>query len=391
MRVRVGAVLAVIGAVGLLAGCSTSTTGVAGQAPYQPLPLASVTAIMATPVDGAVAYSPDGGQVVTRTDTRLCIGAVHTSKASHRTCADPGAPTSQVLISPDGRTIAAVENMAVTFRGRLWLISADDGAVREVSALDDRAARTTSTAGPAGGTGAGGTAGSAGLPYTSITWTADGSLLAVANAQDGGTHLVRVDPASGRPDDLGRLMPGDGLAAGILLTAGDVAVVPVVAPSGPPQLVVVDLADGSTRTVTLTGKMITTSTQALPLALAPDGRSAVLWLSDPVNFTFSPPVRADLDTGRLTVITGSGELMPSAVAYSPDGSQLAIVGRTKHDHTDALAVLPIGGGTPRTVVTLDSDATPGLDLAWGRTDLLVPALSAGMVSLGGMAPVQLAG
>ncbi len=332
-------------------------------------------------------------------------------------CAELGAPIGQVLFSPDGTTVAALEDMAQTFRGRLWLISTDDGAARRVPPLrlstteakppastdestpstSDFIPSTTESIPPTGEsvtTGEGGSTTSTVPPYVLIAWTARGSLLAVIPSPGPGTtHLAEIDPTSDRAADLGSIAGKAAYAAGTLLTGGGIAVLPVISSGTPhqPQLVVVDLDSRSLHTVALTGDMVTASTQAVPLALAPDGHSALLWMVDPVTFTQWPPVWADLDTGALTVVPGTEDLLPDAAAVSPDGSQLALIARARDDDTDALRLLSVDGGTSRTLVPLDQPVTPGNGLAWTRTNLLVPDLAAGMHSLNRIAPIQLSG
>jgi hypothetical protein len=402
--------MATLGVAALVSGCTTHAAGTPQQAPYRPLPLNSVTASMATPVEDAIAYSPDGALAATRSQTGLCITHTGSGSGDDEVCADLGPAIGQALFSPDGSTLAVVESYQLSFRGRLWLVSTNNGHARQVAwpafadapatgGTDDRRTAPTRSSGSDPNPG-----NREPVAYLAVAWTEQGRLLALAAGMSGmaatdgsapgvnSDHLISVDPTSGGLTDLGAVASGERRAAGTLVVGGGVALLTML-PDGnqPPQLLAVDLAARTTRALALRGDDVTNSSQVFPLAVAPNGASALLWLVDPVTLTQVPPARLDMDTGAVSVLDGTRGLMPTAGAYSPDGSQLALIVRDTGQAGDQLLVMPAEGGDTRSLIRLAGDLTPGTGLRWTKTDVLVPEVLTGMLSLDHLAPIRLSG
>lgn len=387
MRRRVITALVAAGVI-VLAGCSSSVPGTARRAPYQPLPLASVTATMAAPVDGAIAYSRDGTLAATRTESGLCIRPAArpgASGAAHQVCADLGTTIGQVLFSPDGKTVAALEDLARTFRGRLWLVSTADGSAREVPAPVGAAPKST-------GNGAGDAA--ARSMYRGMAWATDGPLVTVVSMVEGTSyadHLATIDPVTATATDLGTVAAAQTAADGTLAVAGHVAVLGLFRQySSTSELVAFDLDRKASSRIPVAGGLITKGSYIVPLAVSPDGKRAALMISNPVTFTFAPPAQVDLASGAVTVVQGTKDRLPSAAAYSPDGSELAIVTTDRHGKHSQLLIAPTDDG-PARVVTSVRDTQPGFALDWSEMDLLAPHAANGVSTVDGIAPWQLAG
>lgn len=407
MRWRVGAVIAVVGFTVLTAGCTTQVTGVAQRAPYRPLPLGSLTARMATPVAGALAYSLDGAMSLVWDGDR------------HTACVRPGGTCLTLpddvapgiaSFSPGGRYVVVAEDYRRDFRGRLWLLPVAGGGPAEIPASPDcdPKAPSSSAAGPTtrvttppapspGATAPTSKADDTPAMYTDAVWLDSDTLLALEAGVGLGSCLVRIPVHDPRPKPVAAA-PGDDAAYPPLAIGGGTAVVGLAVPvKGNNSLLVVDLATGATRTVTPGAGAVGLRrvTSLLPLAVSPDGTTALLKLTDDADYRTVQLAALNLASSSMTKFDGWGSRGDGSTAlddgqatFSPDGSQVIALAFRGEDASVLLAGSRAGGALTR--VGDFPVAAPVIGrMAWTDTDLLVPVLAVpGRLSA---APWQLSG
>ena len=115
------------------------------------------------------------------------------------------------------------------------------------------------------------------------------------------------------------------------------------------------------------GESLTIPTQTgIPAIWSPDSASVLVintWSRDETSLVFTHLLRYDLATGEATDLTGPVEVSDSYAAYSPDGTQIAVVRREgRASSGDQIWLLPTDGGTP-TQITSTPDVLHGAP-AW---------------------------
>ena len=225
-----------------------------------------------------------------------------------------------------------------------------------------------------------------------MTWnSSDGHLLLISGSSDSSgprTRLVDVDPSSLVARVIAEATGTYEFQSGYFVSGGDIAMFTVYQVNQiPPNLVVVNTATGIRKEF---GPLGPPGTQLVPLAVAPDGRHAVVGFST-YGHT-GPPQLIDLSSGALTAIKGlTGDF--ALAAYSPDGTELVSVtsmdvttGGASADAAPALRVqiAPLGG-TAATVGTVPGPLPDNATLSWSPVDSL------GLTSPTALAPGAAAG
>lgn len=345
--------------------------------------MSALKATRATAVDGALAYTADGRKAAVRgTGSRaICIVDVGAQQRAKRICPRLKTVVNSVAFSPDGRTLAVARDGAVDFKGGLWLISAADGSVRKVA--------TPTPSGSADSTRRKYTF------YRAVTWPATGGPIATALLPKGKAsveHLVRIDPDTARPKDLGAVGGNGVFGTGTPVIAGHTAVIGAATGKGAPQLRTVDLESGTSRSVPLKGTLRAPGAQIRALAVSPDGKKAVVSTANPATYQYSPPTQVDLATGATrTVGRATTGVATVGAAYSPDGSELAFLTDDAKQNRGELVVAPAGGGSARSLLRLPRITASAIGLRWTSEGLLLPTKSPEARDLGGLPPIELTG
>jgi WD40 repeat protein len=389
--------LAAIGAVVVLAACSSETGGTPSTASYTPLTLSSMTARTIPLPSGTLAVAPDGSVALVQTDDGWCLrdrdagpGGVtaSTSAAASSESATSGAdpaPSDRCLdlpdnarigsaaFSPDGRHIAMAEDYIVTFQGRLWVADSTDGTVREVAptaragamSSDPSLAPTTTTSTTAGTRRFGN-----GSQYFLPTWDREtGALVVLEFATVGSTEdaVVLVDPAAGRASVLATLPTR---SSGQLAAGGGTVVAGTSEKGSPPfDLQVIDEKGGAVRTAAGPASMATDAFSG-PAAVAPDGSRVVVLGVDQRRSAPASPVVVDLSDGSSEPLPGLDEQFSWSASYSPDGSLLAVL--TTGTASQDVQVQVIDGANVRPLARSDRFNTVRISLEWSRSDVLAP-------------------
>lgn len=329
-----------------LAACTVAGSGVI--APYQVRPLAKLAAIPVRAVGARVlALSPNGAQLAVADQSHgVCLRSI--PAAGGDVCARlrlTGVLPVSAAFAPDGRTVALGRDVTPQGAGRVWLVDPRSGMARPVSPSDGR-----------------------GSAYIGMVWNAaSGHLLLMSHSidQDGArTRLVDVDPVSLIPRVVATATGPYEFQSGNMASNGGRAIFTVFQENQlPPNLVVIDLNTGVRREF---GPLGANGTQLVPLAVSPDGRSAIA--GSATLEQSGPPRLLELATGRLTAIPGlTGDFV--AAAFSPNGAQLAVAS-TVAGKTVRIAVAGVAGGPARTLRELPSTVMLGSRLTWSALDVL---------------------
>ena len=252
---------------------------------------AEVLNLPAPPAWTGVDFYPDGGSLaassenVTATVRDVSTGRVVGRTGTHGAQDDPdtGTHVYDVAVSPDGGLLATASDASV----KVW----DAATLKEVLAYRP------------------------GLGVGDISWTADGSVLAVAGSQDGVTPILdRTGHVVGRVREdpgwysLSAAFSPDG---SLLATGRDVA-------AGAPRLgrygvTIRDWRTGAT--------VATVDALAEALAFAPDGKSIAT--ADPTG----PAQLWNASTGQLLATLGGQAGGAFDITFSPDGTTLVTAGQ----------------------------------------------------------------
>ena len=373
-------IAALLAALPALIAASCQVDGAAVIAPYRSLPLSSVTARAVTGTAAVLALSPDGTlQAVADSRPGVCLRG---ATAPAPVCVDlglTGSPALSAAFSPDGRWLAVGRDVSAQGRGLVWLVDPRAGSARPVPAADGRPAIASS--GPSVSPHSGSSTSSSATPsaapanpggsvYTAMVWSATGDLLLISNSLDpdgARTRLVDVDPISLVPRVVAEATSPYEFQSGYLATGGATVLFTVYRGDQlVPNLVDIDLLTGARREV---GPIGPAGTQLVPLAVSPDGRTAVVGsatLTHP-----GPPRLLDIASSRLTDIPGlTGDF--GVAAFSPDGARVAVVS-TEANGTVALALAVPGGpsaASARTLVVGPGPLAQAQRLSWSRFDVL---------------------
>lgn len=280
--------------------------GSASIAPYQSRPADSVSARVVLAPAGLLAIAPNGTTAAVADGAHgVCFVPVGSGPA--RVCAAiemNGKKPVTADFSPDGRTLALGQGVSVRSGGTVALVDVATGAGRPLPpAVPSGAVESV---------------------YLEMTWNrSDGHLLLISGSRESSgprTRLVDVDPVSLVSRVIAVATGAYEFQSGYFEAGGGSAVFTVYASNQiPPNLVVVNMATGTRKEFGVLGP---SGTQLVPLAVAPDGRHAIVGFS--TYGPSGPPLRLDLNTGTLTPIPGlTGDF--ALAAYSPDGTQLVSV------------------------------------------------------------------
>jgi hypothetical protein len=373
-------------------GCTPTTPGVPETAPYQPIAIDSMSAVMAEPVKAALAYSADASMVVGPGDRNRGIGLHRTSAEDDDPGVCPGLPqsaaTGQMDFDPSGRTLAVVEDYysRPAFSGRLWLVDTRDGSVRQVPSPRAGCAATLEQSSSTHGVVDG---------YSFMSWMTDGTLAAVAPMTAGGRPaecIVRVDPRA-NPPAVTPVAELDGETANATPEAGGATLVlPVSMADRRGQfLAVVDMAEGNHREIDLAAITGAPATARVPvLAVAPGGSRAVVGGIDLWSMTTLPTLLLDLAGGPPATVPGLTGSMSVGAVFAPDGTQILDVAQAAGGGPGRLTAVQITDGKARTIATIEARLPALLELSWNRDDLVVPRRGSGPL-LGLLAPWRLTG
>ncbi|SDO87447.1 hypothetical protein SAMN04515671_2194 [Nakamurella panacisegetis] len=340
----------------LIGGCTVA--GSAAIAPYVARPAGSVSAHVVPAPAGFLALAPNGTTAAVA-DAAHGVCLVPVVGESDRVCAATtvtGRHPVTAMFAPDGRTVALGQGVDARGRGTVALVDVATGGVRPIPPVP-----------PGGGTSF----------YVNMAWNRqDGHLLLISGSSDANglsTRVVDVDPASLVPRVVAVATGPYEFQSGHFVVGGDSAVFTAYRVDQiPPDLIVIDTATGTRREF---GPLGPGGTQAVPLAVAPDGRHAVVGFS-----TYGhpgPPQVLDLKTGALSPLDGvKGDY--ALAAYSPDGRQLACVTSFSVSgigtSTEAGAALRVqivpAGFAAVTVGTVRGVLPADAGLAWSGVDSL---------------------
>ncbi len=362
-RFRRHRIVAALCAVLLTGACTVG--GAAVKAPYRSRPVDALASRPIPAAAGALALSPDGTlAAVADAQHGVCFRPVRASGAAPL-CAAVRIRAGAVVtaaFSPDGRLVALGADVAAQSRGSVWVVDVRTGRARSVPALPGRpAAPSSRSAGPS--TAAPATADSP--TYVGLLWAPGGDLLLISSSvQADGAHtrLVDVDPTSLVPRVVAEATGPYEFQSGYVVAGGPVVVLTVFRGDQlTPNVVVLDLDTGIRREFSpVTGDRL------VPLAVSPDGRTAVVGVSTLAHP--GPPRLLDLASGVLTPIPGlSGDF--AVAAFSPDGTRIAVV-----DSIDGpgllVAVAAVPGGRARTVSRDPGRLAARSAMSWSVFDVL---------------------
>lgn len=366
----------------IVSGCAADTTGAATTAPYRAPASTAITATELAIPKTAIGISQDGTTIAVQTKERVCL-VPRTKPTAVGVCATLPTGTGPMIasFSPSGSQVALQENYQFSFHGSLWIADSKSGALRQVkivsggagssanpSATGSAEPSTTdqdSSTGKSTPTPSDPAASSSSTATTSrpgdakdvvyqLTWTATGQLIGA-----GPETLVVVDPQRATATVVARTTSLiQWLVAGqsrVLLQLGD-----------DQQLVSIDLHDGSSRAVPLSGKA-----GYFPMAVSPDGTHA-LFGPNPSQYATNLPAKiVDLDSGTVTPVPAlAAHESVFAAAYSPDSSALALIVHGEQDGKKvSVLTMPAAGGSPHQAGT---GAYPPFAIIWTTQDQLIP-------------------
>ncbi|MET3807319.1 hypothetical protein ABIB25_004342 [Nakamurella sp. UYEF19] len=344
----------------LVAGCTT-VGGTAVIAPYRSPPLGSLaSALLRSGAPGVLALSPDGVLVATVDDGRgICLRPLAGGRAPVCVALPiTGRHTISAAFSSDGLTLAVGRDVAASGAGAVWLLDTVTGRAQAVPAVKE--------------------AGSAPV-YLGMVWdhamagdddqaaTGADHLLLISNSiqKDGPrTRIVDVDPTSLIPRVVAQATGPYEFQSGYLAAGGPKVIFTVFRGDQlAPNLVVVDLDSGDRKEF---GPLGANGTRLIPLAVSPDGRTAVVGSATYQHA--GAPRLLDLATGRLTEIPGpTGDFV--LASFSPNGAQVAVVS-TVGTASSRIAVAPVAGGPARTLVEIPTRPSAAGRLTWSGRDVV---------------------
>lgn len=342
-------------AVVLLAAGCTTVGGTAVIAPYRSpsLPALGSSPLRAS-ATGVLAVSPDGALVATIDVGRgICLRPLTGSRAPVCVALPlTGRHTVAAAFSPDGQRLAVGRDVTARGAGSVWLVDTVTGRAQAVPA-----AQETGSA-PA---------------YLGMVWDHDemqsgvDHLLLVSNSieKDGPrTRIVDVDPISLIPRVVAQATGPYEFQSGYLASGGHKVIFTVFRGDQlAPNLVVVDLDSGERKEF---GPLGANGTRVIPLAVSPDGRTAVVG-----SATYQHPGAPrllDLATGLLTEMRGlTGDFL--LASFSPNGTQVAVVSAVG-TASSRIAVAPVGKGRARTLAEIPTRPSPAGRLTWSGRDVV---------------------
>ena len=346
--------------------------GAAVIAPYRSPPMTQVTARPVSGTAGVLTLSPDGAlQAVADARHGVCLQT--TSLVAPPVCAGlpVGSAAVSAAFSADGRWLAVWQGAGDRSGGRVWLVDPRTGSARPVPAVDGRsaAAPATGTSGTSSGpTTAAPVPGQGISEYTGMVWAGSGDLLLISSSLEADgtwTRLVDLDPVSLVPRVVATATGPYEFQSGRLATGGSTVLFTVYRSDQlVPNLVDIDLVTGVRREFDPIGSA---GTQLVPLAVSPDGRTAVVGSATLEHS--GPPRLLDIASSHLTDIPGlTGDF--GVAAFSPDGGRVAVVS-TESDGKLSLALGAPGTAQPARALGAVTGPLPrAARLSWSRSDVV---------------------